>query len=262
MLASSNLLKNDWTVSQIEAVLARHPRKPLLPTAGSDAWRRARANPVVRRYAAPLFARAEREAAEPIPVLTDELYASFHRTGSRVAFERVYFEKRRLLARAVVSLLLCEDDDPRRQLYADSALRNIASILDDVSWSLPAHVNAFAKDQASGKDPLQLDLMCTETTNVMAELLDLLGDIIPAPLQARIRARLHNQVFLAYLDETIPDRYSWKQCTHNWNAVCHQGIVGAALSQIDDPHLLARILASAAKCLPFFLSGFGPDGGW
>lgn len=261
MPASSNLLKNDWTVSQLEAVLARHPRKPLLPPAGSDAWRRAGNNPVVRRYTAPLFARAEREAAEPIPALTDELYASFHRTGSRVAFERVYFEKRRLLARAVICLLLCDETDPRRQLYADSAMRNIASILDDVSWSLPAHVNSFAQDQASGKDPLQLDLMCTETANVMAELRDLLGDIMPAPLQARIRARLHNQVFLAYLDETILDRYSWKQCTHNWNAVCHQGIVGAALSQIDDPRLLARILASAAQCLPFFLSGFGPDGG-
>ncbi len=256
-----SLLKNDWTVAKIEEVLARHPRKPLLPVLGSEAWLKAGVNPLVRQYIKPLRARAEKECAEPLPELTDELYSGFHRTGSRLAFESVYFERRRRLARAVISLLLCDEDDPLRKGLADSAVSKITSVFEEVSWALPAHVNSHASDVTSGKDPLEIDLFCTETANVMAELIDLLGGVMPASLRERIRGRLLHQVFATYLDESLTPRFEWKHCTNNWNAVCHQGIVGAALSQLDDPRLLAEILASAAKCLPFFLSGFGDDGG-
>src|SRR5690606_32863325 len=46
----------------------------------------------------------------------------------------------------------------------------------------------------------------------------------------------------------------------NWNAVCHQGVLGAALAIEDDHALVARLLARAAKCLPVFIYGFGDDG--
>lgn len=257
----SNLLNSHWTAAQIEAVLVRHPRTPLLPGLGSEAWRKAGTNPVVRQYLKPFRTRAERECGEPLPGLTDELYSRFHRTGNRLAFEQVYFERRRRLARAVISLLLCDRDDPWRNRFAASAMAKITSILEEVSWALPAHVNAHAADITSGKDPFELDLMCTETANIMAEVIDLLGEVIPEALRTRIRERLVSQIFATYLDEKISHRFQWKQCTNNWNAVCHQGIIGAALSQGDDPQLLARLLASAARSLPFFLSGFGNDGG-
>jgi hypothetical protein len=249
-----NLLRDDPALAAIEEVLARHPRRPLLPPLGSEAWRRAAGNPLAVQWLQPLRARAGKEAEEPLPALTDELYAGFHRTGVRLAFEAPYFERRRRLARAAISLLLSREDDPWRQRLEDSMLAKLASIFEEVSWSLPAHVQP-----EDGKDPRHIDLFCAETANLMAEMLDLFGHRIPAALREKIRARLLRDLFENYLEKAPP--FWWKSVTHNWNAVCHQGVIGAALSQLDDTHLLASLLAEAGKCLPFFLAGFGPDGG-
>jgi len=254
-------LIGDCTLEGIEEVLSRHPRKPLLPVAGSQAWNRVSDNPVAQLLAKPLRALAEEECAEPLPELTDELYSSFRLTGIRLTFERVYFERRRRLARAVMSFLLCAADDPWRGRLAASTVNKLTSIFEEVSWALPAHVHWHDNADLSGKDPLQIDLFCAETANLMAEVLDLLGDTIPSGLRSGIRDRLLHDVFENYANEENSWRFGWKDASHNWNAVCHQGVVGAALSQLDDPHLLAKILVSARKSLPIFLGGFGNDGG-
>jgi hypothetical protein len=188
--------------------------------------------------------------------LTDELYGSFHRTGIRIPFESVYFERRRRLARAAASLLFSSVEDPWRQRFIESTITKFTSIFEEVSWALPAHVN-WGTDDPSGKDPLQIDLFCAETANLMGEMLDLFEKVIPDTLRERVRARLHRDVFENYLSRP----FHWKEVTHNWNAVCHQGVIGSALSQVDDVDLLTRMLLLARRYLPLFLSGFGPDGG-
>ncbi|MGB8354088.1 MAG: hypothetical protein WCD79_09400, partial [Chthoniobacteraceae bacterium] len=258
---SRNLLRGDWSSARIEEVIARHPHKPLLPGIGSDVWRKVANNPLLQQLAKPSRVMAEDECGEPLPELTDELYSSFRRTGIRLTFERVYFERRRRLARVVISLLLSSENDPWRKRLTDSVINKLTSIFEEVSWALPAHVHWHDNEDFSGKDPLQIDLFCAETANLMAEMLDLLGDVIPSELRTRIRERLLHDVFENYVDEANSWRFSWKQNSHNWNAVCHQGVVGAALSQLNDPHLLAKILAAAKECLPLFLGGFGNDGG-
>jgi hypothetical protein len=191
-------------------------------------------------------------------VLTDELYASFKATGHRLAFERVYFERRRRLGRAVATLLLAAADDPQFVRLTRSMLEKFTGIFEEVSWALPAHVN-WHNDDVSGKEPMQIDLFCAETANLMAEVLDLLGELIPEALQTRIRARLHTHVWENYADHF--DQFHWTKATHNWNAVCHQGVLGSALSQVENPALLARMFWLARQSLPLFLGGFAPDGG-
>jgi len=256
MSSTTNLLRGARDQNAIEGVLTAHPRRPLLPLLGTEPWRRAAANPLVQKLAAPLRERALRELSEPLPVLTDDLYASFSRTGIRLTFEKVYFERRSRLARAVISLLLAAADDPARARLATSAIAKFQDIAREESWSLPAHVN-WHNDDKSGKNPLHIDLFCAETANLMAEVLDLLGPEIPAALREEIHGRLHRAIFRNYLDRD----FHWMEATHNWNAVCHQGVVGAALSQVDDSSLLAAILHKTRAKLPFFLEGYGPDGG-
>jgi hypothetical protein len=106
---------------------------------------------------------------------------------------------------------------------------------------------------------MQIDLFCAETANLMAEMLDLMGGLIPAALQARIRARLRTHVWENYVDHF--EAFHWPKVTHNWNAVCHQGVLGSALSQVDDAALLARMFWLARQSLPLFLGGFARDGG-
>jgi len=247
-----NLLQDDVSPAQLAQIFSG-PRPALLPTLGAPEWTRAADNPRIQKLIDPLRDLAREEANVPLPELTDELYAEFFATGVRLPFQRVYFERRRRLARAAI--LLLTDAPESRPMWRASLAAKAADIFGEVSWSLPAHVWW----DASGKDPLRLDLFACETANLMGELLTVFPDEIPQDLAVRIRERLRTDVFLNFVEH--PERHNWRDITNNWNAVCFQGVVGAALAVLDDPELLARVLMGAREGLPFFLSGFGDDGG-
>jgi len=253
-----NLFREVESQAELKEILGRHPRIPLLPGFGSEKWGEVGRNPVVRELVTPLRKWALDECSAPLPVLTDELYASFRRTGQRLEFENVYFDRRKRLGRATMALLVGGPDGPEHDQLLRSVLEKFTSIFEEESWALPAHVNWHNKD-VSGKDPFQIDLFGAETANLMAEMLDLLSPLVPAPLQVRIRERLRSHIFENYANSF--DAFHWTKATHNWNAVCHQGILGSALSQLDDVDLLARMLLLARQSLALFLSGFTKDGG-
>ena len=247
-----NLLHATPSESEIAAILADTAGRPALPPLGAPAWDAARANPVVNAWAAPLLARVDREIAEPMPVLTDELYADFFKTGDRLPFEERYFERRRRLGRVAMGLLIGNNADRRR--LQPSFLEKLAAIADEESWSLPAHVWT----EPTGKNPWMIDLFAAETANQLAELLVVFAAIVPAGLAHRIKNRLRVQIFENYVAPRAA--FTWLQITNNWNAVCHQGVLGAALAIEDDHTLVARMLTLAAGRLPVFLGGFGNDG--
>ncbi len=246
-----NILLHELSSEELARRFAAQTKVPLLPPLGSLEWRRVAVNPISTPLLAEIRSRALSELDNPLPVLTDELYADFHATGARLPFERVYFERRRLLARASIATLTEPDASTRAALLA-STLAKTRDILAEPSWSLPAHVG-----KSSGKDPLTLDLFCAETANLFGELFSLFSAEMPAPLIAEIRRRLQAQIFDNYLNHPP----SWSTSGMNWNAVCHQGILGAALAVCDDPKLLGRLFHHAAPCLNTYLTGFSADGG-
>ncbi|HEY3332740.1 MAG TPA: heparinase II/III family protein [Capsulimonadaceae bacterium] len=246
-----NLIHDDPTHDQIVAALSG-PRPALLPAIGAPEWTRAAANPLVAVLTAPLREAAKREIHLPMPLLTDDLYADYTKTGTRMRFENMYFERRRQLARAAISALLT--DGTERERYIASTVTKLTDIFEEKSWAVPAHVAS-----ENGKDPLFLDLFACETANLMAEMLIVFGADLPTELSVRIRERLRYTIFENYA--THPDRHWWYSYTNNWNAVCQQGIVGAALAIETDIDLLARVLLTAKAGLPHFLEGFGDDGG-
>ncbi len=245
-----NLLYDDMTEAAIAGSLRACP--PILPPLGADAWKTVAHNPLAQALFAPLREMALPEQQQPLPVLTDALYADFHATGSRVAFERVYFLRRRMLARAALCALL--DDEEHQTGWLTSLVSKLRDVFSEVSWALPAHVASL-----SGKDRMTVDLFAAETANLMGEMLAVFGAALPDTLAREMRTRLRETIFQNYLDNH--DAFGWTHSTNNWNAVCHQGILGAALSAGEDPALIARLLLVAKTHLPHFLEGFGADGG-
>jgi hypothetical protein len=250
----TNLLHGDWTLDRVLQILQAEPRRPLLPALDAPEWQRVRANGQAMAAFAPLRTRAREESDAPLPPLTPELYASTPRTGSRKEFESVYFERRRQLARAVLALLLSEPGDADRPALQRSVIAKISDLMDEPAWALPAHMKT-----PTGIDPMVIDLFCAETANTMAELIDIFGAILPADLVTRIRARLQREIFDNYLAHHR--EITWTTAGMNWNAVCHQGVVGSALSQLDDPRAVAEMLMCVREYLPIFLGGFTRDGG-
>ncbi|MFH1499430.1 MAG: heparinase II/III family protein [Verrucomicrobiota bacterium] len=247
-----NLLLPPPDESQIAAILAETAGRPALPPLGAPEWTALRGHPAVAAWLTPLLARADAEADESLPALTDKLYADFFKTGDRLPFERPYFERRRRLGRAAIAVLL--GDDAVRARLLPSFLQKLTAILDEESWSLPAHVWT----EPTGKNPWMIDLFAAETANNLAEILVVLAVIIPDQIAHRIKTRLRTQIFENYVEPRAP--FTWLQITNNWNAVCHQGVLGAALAIEDDHALVARMLTLAATRLPRYLEGFGDDG--
>ncbi|MDF3055933.1 MAG: heparinase [Rariglobus sp.] len=247
-----NLLHSPLPESEIAAILAASAGRPALPPLGDAAWSAVRDNPAVTSWLAPLTTRAGAEAGEPLESLTDELYADFFKTGARLPFENVYFERRRRLGRAAMAVLL--GDNATRARLLPSFLKKLGEIMDEESWSLPAHVWS----EPTGKNPWMIDLFAAETANNLADLLVVFAAVIPPALAQRIKTRLHVQIFENYVNPRA--KFHWPDITNNWNAVCHQGVLGAALAIEEDHALVARMLSLAAGRLPAFLSGYGSDG--
>ncbi len=244
-----NLLREPIAESELRALFAGCPPVPLLPPLADARWQECAQKPVTQTLLAAILPRALSEKEEPLPQLTDELASEFHRSGKRMPFEKVYFERRRRLARSVFCALLA----PTSSHWIPAVLRDWDDIFSEESWCLSSHVTI-----STGRDPFVIDLFAAETANLMGELLQLFpqaGD----ERRAAIRARLRDQFFLNYLDH--PEKCAWISWTNNWNAVCHQGILGAALAVEDDADLLARLFHRGATHLQAFRAGFTPDGG-
>lgn len=246
-----NLLDDALSENEIAIILAANARRSGLPSFGDASWHELRGNPAVLSWLNPLTARAIIEAEQPLPILTDELYGDFFRTGARLPFENIYFERRRRLGRAAIALLLGTDVSSEHLLQ--SFLHKLGEIMAEASWAVPAHIRTI-----SGKNPFEIDLFAAECANNFAELLVVFRRVIPKDLALGIETRLRIQFFENYI--TSYPTSPWAKGITNWNAVCHQGVLGAALAIENDHALVARMLSLAAKGLPYFLSGFGADG--
>lgn len=245
-----NILLDSLSLEDFRAVFRAHPPAALLPPESDPLWTSA----TKKHGLAPFLAEACRLAAQELhqllPELTAELYADFALTGNRLHFEERYFERRRRLARAAMCTLIGTEPAMQRQ-FRESLCAKAMAIFAEESWALPAHVK-----NTTGKDPLTTDLFAAESANLFAELLTLFPDSLPADFADHVRRRLRTQFFENYLAQNP----TWLTVTNNWNAVCHQGVLGAALALEADADLLAKMFVKAAQYLPHFLKGFTPDG--
>ncbi len=188
-------------------------------------------------------AEAARARATPAPPLTFGLWRRFADTGDRLAYEGVYFERRRRLA----ALVLAAHLDGR----ADAALDDLLwSVCDEHTWVLPAH--------APAEGPVNdfVDLFSAETGHTLAEALTLLGDLIDPRVRDRVRAAVDHRV-LRPLSGDAPAMW-WESAAHNWASVCGGAAGMAALALGSDR--LPTLLPRAEAALAAFLSGVGPDG--
>ncbi len=213
----------------------------------SDAfWRRISREQAYERFIAEIRTEGERLLIEPPPELTHELFSIFDRTGSRLEYERAYFERRRRLNTfALLTLLQPEEELYRRQLH-----ETIKFVLDEPTWCLPAHVK--------GADiRTTIDLFSAETGFTLSEMACVLGDRLPPVLAEEIDIAISERLIKPFLEH---GPHHWETARHNWSAVCAGAIANAAMLRIRETDLLKSILLKALSCLDYYLEGFGNDG--
>jgi len=190
---------------------------------------------------------AERLLEEREPELPFSLFRQFDEAGERLAYERVYFTRRRRLNSFAIMAFM----HPHEKKYVAALCDTIWSICGEVTWCLPAHAGGLGGKQ----EPI--DLFAAETGFALSELAALLGELLPDMLRRRIAQEVERRLLAPFLED---GPYGWETSEHNWAAVCAGSIGAAALYGMEDEERLALLLERALGALDCFLAGYGGDG--
>jgi hypothetical protein len=209
-------------------------------------WRIVADSPEYERIVTEIQNEGERLINKPAPELTDELFSIYERTGSRLEYERAYFERRQRLNTFMLLSLLEPDDKGYRRKLQDT----IEVILNEPTWCLPAHVRRADRGKT-------IDLFSAETGFALSEIACVLGDQLPLPLAEGIDFAVSIRLIKPFLEH---GPHHWETARHNWSAVCAGSIASAALLRIRDSEVLTEVLAKTLASLDYYLEGFGDDG--
>jgi hypothetical protein len=223
-------------------------------------WGNARANPEFTHLFEEVRMEGERLLQDPEQELTYSLFRIFTENGSRLEFEKVYFQKRhRLTTFAIMVLLESESKE-----YVAALENTIWSICNEYSWCLPAHLKNSTETSTSINCSLEghkveqysIDLFSAETAFALAEILKLTEDVLDPLICKRIYAEVYKRVFHPF----HTTKYEWETQEHNWAAVCAGSIGAAAMHLIQDSKELSTILEKVLPAMDCYLKGFSDDG--
>jgi hypothetical protein len=77
------------------------------------------------------------------------------------------------------------------------------------------------------------------------------------------RALLRAAIVEKGIKPSLRGDHFWMRVAHNWNQVCHGGLVlGAIAVAEDEPKLASEVIIRALECVPIALKSYGPDGAY
>ena len=187
----------------------------------------------------------EKTHSDDIKTLKYSEFKLFFETGSRIEYERSYFERRgRLLASSILCMLY---DDEK---YLTDLCDIIWSICDEYTWCLPAHMKYSDKIAAEN-----IDLFSAETGFALSEIYKILENRLPDPIKERIVFEIKRRITNAFIKNPF---FWWERSENNWAAVCG-GSVGSVFILMESekfPLIEPRIENAIAS----FLSSYEEDG--
>ncbi len=152
----------------------------------------------------------------------------------------------------------CLTNDNRYLPLAEAGLRDI---LDQKSWVSPRNDFDFKNYNGVG---YSVELTSALYAHTIAQTLYLLGDRLNPALKKEAVEALFQRVFNPVLDKIRTQNNDRENrfllMTNNYNHVCLSGVVGAALTVIDDPYQRAVFAYIGEHYAQNGLMGFGDDG--
>lgn len=195
------------------------------------------------------------------PVIRAVDFMNFKRTGNRVDYENLYFERRYALNSLVVAE--CVEDQGR---FLDDIINGIFALCEESAWQLPAH-NSYVRDtpQEILPDAAQpvLDLFACETGAQLACVRYLLGsrlDRVSPFINTRIAYELERRIFIPYFHKHFWWMGKEGEPMNNWTPWCTQNVLLAVFLHGALPGTEKAVTLKAAESLDYFLKDYGDDG--
>jgi hypothetical protein len=208
---------------------------------------------------------AEKLLEEPMPTLTYSLFRQFADSGSRSAYDKTYFQRRKRLTVFGIMAWL----EPGNPAYAEELCNAVWSICEEYTWCLSAHLRGSSETEAELDDAhaeetgstarcrLTVDLFAAETAFALSEVAALNEAVLPGLVRRRIREEVNRRVLEPFL---AGPSYGWEKETHNWAAVCGGSVGAAALYLLGDGKRLVQVLERVLPAMDSYLQGFQEDG--
>jgi hypothetical protein len=247
--ASTLPIPTQVQIDEIAAMLPATPQGVGRPISDRAAWAVAAQQPAFQGA----VKDAEKFAREPIPVLNDALYHDLLKTNQFGSYMSPFQKRSRRLADFVVA-----EGVENKGTYLSLIEKELDAILSEESWTAPNEV--LIGKLADGMDGIDLAASARAWTVATADYW--LGDKLKPETRLRIRAELQRRIFGRYeaAVKSGHPHWWWMNNGANWNAVCHAGVVGAALTIIPSPQERALFIRSAQDAMPSYIQGFGDDG--
>ena len=196
----------------------------------------------------------------PIPSCTEKAYMrwatnKYSRATTIPKAERYGMGERRDNLNAM-TVAECVENGGR---YLPKIAEYLEAIAEQPSWVWAPHDRQLTALKGTR---MIIDLGTAGFVLSVATTLDRLRGKLPEATVARIRAEMERRVFGPYLaqNEGTAPRQGWFFGKSNWNAVCHGGVVQAALRVVEDRMLRARYLEVAERANRCYLESFLDDG--
>ena len=235
-----------------ETLLGTEPQPPI-PPRGDERWRSATNPPVWNE----IDTLAQRALDDAPPVIRASHIVAFSSVGDRGVFQGPYHERRMQIV--ALAAVLCRDDalPASAERLAGELQDRLWQVCEETSWILSAHLwNNGLSSELPPPDIHAVDLGAAQTAFTLAEVVTLTADLLHPEIVERVDYEIEQRVLRPYL---YRNNFHWLDAEHNWNIVCHAGIVGAALYRSPNryaPAIVAKTLAHA----PRFIDGYDDDG--
>lgn len=187
---------------------------------------------------------------QQMPVLTEEMFSLYEKTGNRLIYEDDYFERRRFLV--VFGLLSAWHQKHEDIKKLEMVIREICQ---EVTWALPAHVNRQEKGWER-----TVDLFASETGQTLANILALNKEVLSNEIYTETKELITYRLLDSYM-EVPRGEWRWEKMYNNWVSVCASCIGSAALFLLnDDKEKQQAIIERVVDTLPDYLVGMCDDG--
>lgn len=179
------------------------------------------------------------------------VFAEYKKTGNRVNYERLMFDKRRQLA----ALVMAEIVEGQRRFLPD-IVNGLQSTMEETWWGLPAHY----KTELPRTEDQTVDLFNAETASLLAYTRYMLADELDhySPLLTK---RINQEIARRILQPAVKTRYWWKTAAMNWNPwICSNWLACVLFCEHDEVRKAEAIRQIEQAC-DAFMSAYPADGG-
>lgn len=208
-----------------------------------------------------LVKQAEKAFNYNWPSLPASLYLDYKLTGTRINYENLQGERRKILAHLVAGELIENNGK-----YIPQIVNGLWLILEESTWVAPAHivVQKEGADLANIENPY-IDLNASRTALTVATIYNVLATKLAAyskVINGRILYELNRRIFDPYLKY---DNFWWMgfkgNAVNNWNTFVNANTLQAALLVLKPGEKLDALTAKLLKSTDNFINQYPEDGG-